>query len=318
MNGQIRRLVVPLAALLAFATFAGSPAMGAVDLAAMFERAAAAEFSGDQVVTCSTPVGVRDGAARVAQKDGVVYISAGEEGTPAITAGAGSLAVTGPGGSVTAVEVAAATKPPTGYVGSASEVVTYLDRKADRVTLTTAGRPRVRLTFDHETGALLRSETLNTDGSIYCTTKMTSFVAGTPRVPATGEATAHQLASDPEFSETVFPDKLGSFKRLDVYGWNEGGEMAYYSDGYFAFAIFHVDARFSVASIADARQHEGKLGAYWRWFRPGTVTLVWESDEGGMALHGDLPVDMQSAVLAGLPAPARPNLLDRILAVFGL
>ena len=292
------------------------PAAANEDLAAFFERAAAAEFSGDQVLTCNTPVGLRDSAAHIAQKGGVLYISAGVDGAPAVSAGAGMLAVTGPAGSATAVQVAAATKPPVGYQIGSSESVTYLQRSADRLTLTTGGKARVRLTFDQDTGALLRSETLNSDGSVYCTTSMTAFVTGTPKVPASGSGAVRQLAKDTDYPEAVFPVKLGTFKRLDVYGWNHDGEMGYYSDGFFAFALYHIPGQFSVSGMSDARSWTGELGKYSRWFRPGTVTLVWDTAEGGMALHGDLPVDIQASVLSALPKPGRPGFLNRILSLF--
>lgn len=286
------------------------------DLASYFERAATAEFSGDQVLTCNTPVGLRDSAASLAQKGGVLYISAGVDGAPAVSAGAGMLAITGPAGSATAVQVAAATKPPVGYQVSVAEEVTYLERLADRLTLTTGGKARVRLTFDQETGALLRSETLNSDGSVYCTTRMTSFVPGTPRVPSGSSGEVRKLEKDTDFPEEVFPVELGAFRRLDVYGWNHDGEMGYYSDGFFAFALYHVPGRFSVSGISDAKTWTANLGKYSRWFRPGTVTLVWDTAEGGIALHGDLPVDIQATVLAELPAPTRPTFFDRILSLF--
>jgi hypothetical protein len=292
------------------------PAAAEGDLASYFERAAAAEFSGDQVLACNTPVGLRNSAASIAQKAGVLYISAGVDGAPAVSAGAGLLAVTGPAGAATAVQVAAATKPPVGYQVSAAEEVKYLERLADRLTLTTDGKARVRLTFDQETGALLRSETLNADGSVYCTTRMTSFLSETPQVPASSSGEVRKLEKDTDFPEEVFPVRLGAFRRLDVYGWNHDGEMGYYSDGFFAFALYHVPGRFSVTDISDAKIWTGKLGDYSRWFRPGTVTLVWDTEEGGVALHGDLPVDIQATVLAELPAPSRPNFLDRILSLF--
>lgn len=289
----------------------------AADLTTYFERAASAEYSGEQVLTCKTPVGIRDTAARVQQKAGVIYVRAGVDGAPTISAGAGTLAAQGPGGAAASIEFAAATRAPSGYTMSGVEQVTYLDRLSDRVSLSTGGKSRVRLTFDQETGALLRSETLNADGSVYCTTKLTSFVAGTPEVAAGAAGGVRKVTKDSDFSSTVFPAKLGAFRRLDVYGWNDLGEMAYYSDGFFAFALYHVDARFSVDSISEARQWEGKAGSYWRWFRPGTTTLVWDTTEGGMALHGDLPIDMQTTVLDGLPVPAKPNLISRILSLLG-
>ena len=174
-------IVAMVATILVVPTLSAAAAEG--DLASYFERAAAAEFSGDQVLACNTPVGLRDSAAHLAQRDGVLYISAGVDGAPAISAGAGMLAITGPAGSATAVQVVAATEPPVGYQISATKQVTYLERSADELTLTTGGKARVRLTFDQETGALLRSETLNSDGSVYCTTSMTSFVSAVPKVP---------------------------------------------------------------------------------------------------------------------------------------
>jgi hypothetical protein len=309
-----RLLSVLIAAILVVPVLSASAAEG--DLGSYFERAAAAEFSGDQVLACNTPVGLRDSAAHLAQKDGVLYITAGVDGAPAVSAGAGLLAITGPAGSATAVQVVAAAEPPVGYQISATKAVTYLGRSADELTLRTGGKARVRLTFDQGTGALLRSETLNSDGSVYCTTSMTSFASATPRVPTSGSGEVRTLEKDTDFPAGAFPVKIGTFRRLDVYGWNHDGEMGYYSDGFFAFALYHIPGQFSVSDIIDARTWTGDLGKYSRWFRPGTVTLVWDTAEGGMALHGDLPVDIQATVLAGLPAPSHPSFFDRILSLF--
>ena len=286
------------------------------DLSDYFSRAAGAEYSGDQVLTCRTPVGLRDSAARVAQKDGVIYVTAGVDGAPTISAGAGLLAASGPGGAAKSVQIAAATEPPSGYRIAGVEAVTYLDREASRVSLSTGGKTRVRMTFDDATGALLRSETLNGDGSVYCTTRLTSFIPGNPNVRATNDV-GRKISRVSDFADTTFPARLGGFRRLDVYGWNDVGQMAYYSDGFFAFALYNVAGRFSVDSVAEAREWEGNLGSYQRWFRPGTVTLVWDSSAGGMALHGDLPLDLAANVLGGLPAPTQPNLLSRILSLLG-
>ena len=311
-RGQL--LAVVVAAILVVPVLSASAAEG--DLASYFERAAAAEFSGDQVLACNTPVGLRDTAAHLAQKDGVLYITAGVDGAPAVSAGAGLLAITGPAGSATAVQVVAAAEPPVGYQISGTKAVTYLGRSADELTLRTGGKARVRLTFDQGTGVILRSETLNSDGSVYCTTSMTSFVSATPKVPTGSSGDVRKLQKDTDFPAEAFPDRIGTFRRLDVYGWNHDGEMGYYSDGFFAFALYHIPGQFSVTNITDARTWTGDLGKYSRWFRPGTVTFVWDTAEGGMALHGDLPVDIQATVLAGLPAPSRPSFFDRILSLF--
>ncbi|HKY48715.1 MAG TPA: hypothetical protein VJQ79_12115 [Acidimicrobiia bacterium] len=316
MNRSLRSrvLAVVVAAILVVPVLSASAAEG--DLASYFERAAAAEFSGDQVLACNTPVGLRDTAAHLAQKDGVLYITAGVDGAPAVSAGAGLLAITGPAGSATAVQVVAAAEPPVGYQISGTRAVTFLGRSADELTLRTGGKARVRLTFDQGTGVLLRSETLNSDGSVYCTTSMTSFVSSTPKVLSGSSGDVRKLQKDTDFPAEAFPDRIGTFRRLDVYGWNHDGEMGYYSDGFFAFALYHIPGQFSVTNIPDARTWTGDLGKYSRWFRPGTVTFVWDTADGGMALHGDLPVDLQATVLAGLPAPSRPSFFDRILSLF--
>jgi len=286
-------------------------------LSSYFERAASAEYAGDQVLTCRTPVGIRDSAARVQQAGGVLYVRAGVDGAPTVSADAGTLAAHGPGAAAESIAFAAATKAPAGYTMAGTDAVTYLGRDADRVSLSAGGTNRVRLTFDQETGALLRSETLNADGTVYCTTRLTSFVPGLPEVDTAELGAVRKVSKQPDFSATVFPARAGTFRRLDVYGWKDLGNMAYYSDGFFAFALFHVQERFSVTSIPEAREWEGEAGTYWRWFRPGTTTLVWDTKDGGMALHGDLPLDMQAAVLAALPAPGRPNFFSRILSLLG-
>lgn len=311
----MRRLVlVPLVMALSLFSLPVTAQTG--ELSEYFSRAAAAEYSGDQVLTCRTPVGLRDSAARVAQKDGTMYISAGVDGAPTISAGAGTLVATGPGGAAKAVQMAAATKPPSGYQLALVETVTYLGREANRVSLKSGDRIRVRLTYDDETGALLRSETLNGDGSVYCTSRLTSFQPGTPDVRESASE-PRKVARVNDFSDTTYPARVGDFRRLDVYEWIDVGQMAYYSDGFFAFALYNVEGRFSVESIPEAREWEGTLGTYQRWFRPGTSTYVWDSRSGGLALHGDLPLDLQATVLAQLPAPGRPSLFSRILDLLG-
>ena len=219
------------------------------DLSDYFSRAAKAEYSGDQVLTCRTPVGLRDSAARVAQKAGKIYVTAGVDGAPTISAGAGLLAASGPGGAAKSIQIVAATEPPSGYKIAGVEAVTYLDREASRVSLSTGGKARVRMTFDDATGALLRSETLNGDGSVYCTTRLTSFNPESPDVRVANEENLRKISRVSDFADTTFPARLGGFRRLDVYGWNEVGQMAYYSDGFFAFALYNVTGRFSVDSV---------------------------------------------------------------------
>lgn len=57
---------------------------------------------------------------------------------------------------------------------------------------------------------------------------------------------------------------------------------------------------------------ERGAGIYARWFGAGQAMYVWESEQGGMALYGDLPADLQTAVLDELPAPHNVGMLGRL------
>ena len=52
-------------------------------------------------------------------------------------------------------------------------------------------------------------------------------------------------------------------------------------------------------------------GEYVRWFGAGQAIYVWETSEGGLAMYGDLPLDLQDQVLDALPEPARFGILAR-------
>ena len=65
-------------------------------------------------------------------------------------------------------------------------------------------------------------------------------------------------------------------------------------------------------SDSDASDVELDGGSYRRLFEPGRSTYVWESEMGGMSMVGDLPLDLQEAVLAELAPAERPGLLTRL------
>ena len=60
--------LIPLVVMAVLATALLPLGAQGADLATYFERAASAEYSGEQVLTCKTPAGIRDTAARVQQK----------------------------------------------------------------------------------------------------------------------------------------------------------------------------------------------------------------------------------------------------------
>jgi hypothetical protein len=102
---------------------------------------------------------------------------------------------------------------------------------------------------------------------------------------------------------------LGNFERLDVYQDEEGFIFAYYSDGFFSFAVFQTPA--IVAAGSGSLVTVGGQ-PYIRSSGAGDVTYAWETSSGGMALVGDLPPDMHEEVLSGLPAPEDPGLFRRL------
>jgi hypothetical protein len=109
--------------------------------------------------------------------------------------------------------------------------------------------------------------------------------------------------------ESSLPETLGDFERLDVYEDEEGFTFAYYSDGFFSFAVFQTPA--TVAAGTGSLVTVGER-PYIRSFGAGNVTYAWETRSGGMALVGDLPPDMHEDVLSGLPAPQDPGLFRKL------
>ena len=185
----------------------------------------------------------------------------------------------------------------------------YLGREATMYRMmTTDGVVRAELVFDLEAGALLRVVTFNGDGSVFCERRFVTYDPGTP--PATELASASGVAEPAEAGvESTLPETLDGFERLDVYRDDEGFVFAYYSDGFFSFAVFLTPA---IVAAGDGSVVAFGDRNYVRSFGAGQVTYAWETRSGGMALVGDLPPDMHESVLSGLPAPQDPGLLRRV------
>ncbi len=160
----------------------------------------------------------------------------------------------------------------------------YLGRDATLYRLTGDGVVRAELVFDVEVGALLSVVTFNADGSVFCERRFVTFDPGI--APATDTEAAPSVESAEGGVESNLPETLGSFERLDVYQDEEGFIFAYYSDGFFSFAVFQTPA--IVAAGSGSLVTVGER-AYIRSFGAGHVTYAWETSSGGMALVGDLP-----------------------------
>ncbi|MGH8873673.1 MAG: hypothetical protein ACRDVM_00225 [Acidimicrobiia bacterium] len=288
------------------------------DLSEFLERRDRAEFRGEQVVTCTTPEGTIDAVLDVRQRDGVAYAGrpSGEGHTVAVADG--TLSVAYPDGSADATTVT--TGHPTvelsaRYQTGAPEAGRYLGREVDTVEIQEADLVRARLDFDRETGALLRFEVFNGDGSTYCVSRFVNFTPGEPEIPRVvigSEAIRSLDEQEAPAHPMVLPEELAGFRRLDVYGWSEDTVLAYYTDGLFSFTVLHSLRPVEIPEMADAKKVESGRRSYLRMFAPGQVVYAWESTDGGFALFGDLPLDQQEAVLAELPEPGGPGFLVRI------
>lgn len=305
----MRRLALILALLLVPA----STALGA-DLGELLEQSREASFSAEQVIACSTPDGVEDAVIKLTQTAGELRVENAVDPGVVVSSGSGGWTVVREGLVVASVTV------PTGehvadprYVVEDGEPVLYLGRDATSYRMVGDGLVRAELVFDDEVGALLRVATFTDEGELYCERRLISLEpipAGEPPTDSAGgpDAPGEDLGIETGV-ETDLPTELAGFQLLDAYRDREGFTFAYYSDGFFSFAVFQTPVRIAVE---DALPVDLEAGRYLRTFGPGQVTFAWETLTGGMALVGDLPPDMHPDVLAGLPHPQDPGFLRRL------
>lgn len=289
----------------------GGPAW-ASELGEYLDSASAAEFSGTQVVSCDTPDGVREAVIEITQSFGAVSaVSAGRSGTRVAVA-AGTLDVVRPDGTSERTTVSGEpAELETGYTVSVPRVARVLDRAAIELTVADGeGVERARLVFDGVTGALIESDVLNADGSVYCQTRMLDFSPVESGAVA-GEDDDATTLEPVDADGTDLPADVAGFTRLDAYEWDAGGVIGYYTDGLFSFSLLATNRPVEMDAPGTVEVASSDA-SYQRWFGPGQVVMVWDTDAGGLALTGDLPVDLVEAVTAELPAPRRPGLLSRV------
>jgi hypothetical protein len=283
-------------------------AAGAADLSDLLEESGEASYEAEQVITCSTPDGVRDAVIALTQSGGEIHIGASVDPEVEVASGDGGWTLVRGGSVVSSVNLQATTSASgSRYTVDDGSVTEYLGREATLYRMVDEGTLRAELVLDEEVGALLRVTTFTADGRVYCERRFITFEPGDPAA----EADPVEPDADPDVPvvETSLPEELGAFERLDVYGDEAGFLFAYYSDGFFSFAVFETP---SVVTLDDPSVATVNDRPYTRVFGPGQVTYVWETLRGGMALVGDLPPDMHQTVLSGLPAPADPGLFRRL------
>ncbi len=294
-------LVVALVLIPASAAFA-------TDLDQLLEESKDASFSGEQVITCSTPDGARNAVVELSQASGELHIGAPVAPDVEVASGFGGWSLVRDGDVVSSATVDdAGETPDPSYVVADGTPTDYLGREATLYRMTTDGVVRAELVIDAESGALLRVVTFNADGSVFCERRFITFDPSP--APTPHSESASDVVPSEAGVETELPESLGGFERLDVYRDEEGILFAYYSDGFFSFAVFQTPTPVTVDGGSRATVGDG---TYTRSFGPGQVTYAWETRAGAMALVGDFPPDMHQAVLEGLPAPQDPGLWRKL------
>ena len=280
----------------------------AAELDELLDESRDASYSAEQVITCSTPDGVRDAVIELSQSGGELHVGAPAAPDVEVAAGSGGWALVREGSVVSSANVqGAGDVPQPRYSVDDGADTEYLGREAIRYELAGDGVVRAELVFDVEIGALLHLVTFNGDGSIYCERRFLTFDPEAP--PLSDEDSVALTQSAEGGAESDLPEILAGFERLDVYEDDEGFVFAYYSDGFFSFAVFQIP---SVVTIDTGSPVTLAERVYTRSFSPGQVTYAWETGTGAMAMVGDLPPDMHEEVLAGLPAPEDPGLIRRL------
>lgn len=299
----MRRLVLFVAVLV---VVPGTAAVAA-ELDELLERGREASYSAEQIISCSTPDGVRDALVQIEQVGGELQLTSSVSGDVEVTAGAGGWTITSDDGLVAQATVDGG--EPAGdelYVVEEEGAVEYLGRVAMAYLLVRDGEPRAELTIDDETGVVVKAVTLTIDNDVYCERRFVSLDTEPPVIDKKG---VDSVEAPPTLVETSsLPERVAGFELLDQYEDESGVRFAYYSDGFFSFALFETP---SAVAVPEGTPIELESGDYLRVFTAGQVTYVWETLDSGMALVGDLPPDLHGAVLAEMPRPQDPGLFRR-------
>lgn len=298
-----------LAPLVAFLTLLPALSAGAAELEELLEQSKEAAYTAEQAISCSTPDGVRVAVVRISKSGGDIRVASTVGNDVEVSTGDGGWTLTRRGGVVTSASVQAEDRAvePLYVVEDLGEVV-VLGRAATAFRLVRDGVIRAELVFDDETGAMVATTTYTEEGTTYCHRRFISFDPTDPAFRSIETDPAGELEPSPRI-DTGLPETVAGFQRLDLYEDGLGFRFAYYSDGFFSFAVFETP---STVRLEDAETVELADAKYLRTFTPGQATYAWDSRRGGMALVGDLPPDLHDDVLSSLPPPAGDNFLRRL------
>jgi hypothetical protein len=144
----MRRLVALVAALVVIPATA---TVGA-ELDELLERGQDASYSAEQIISCSTPDGVREALVKIEQVGGELQLTSNATDDVEVTAGAGGWTITSDGGLVAQASVDGGASPGDDlYVVEEEGAIEYLGRMAMAYLLIRDGEPRAELTIDEET-----------------------------------------------------------------------------------------------------------------------------------------------------------------------
>ena len=296
-----------LLALVVLITIVPAGVAFGAELDELLSESQAASYSAEQIISCSTPDGERDALVRIEQVGDELRVTSSVSDDVEVISGSGQWTLTRgeeqvvhanvDSGEATAEDL---------YTVEELGAVEYLGRAAMAYLLIREGEPRAELVIDEETGAVVEAVTLTIGNEVYCERRFVSLDTDPPEIT---EPTAEAAETPPTLIETsTLPEEVGGFELLDQYVDEDGVRFAYYSDGFFSFAVFETP---TAVALPGAELVEFASGRYSRIFTAGQVTYVWETLDHGVALVGDLPPDMHEAVLAEMPHPQDPGLFRR-------
>lgn len=301
------RRLLPIAVVVA--VFAPAASAGAAELDELLEQNREAAYTAEQAISCSTPYGVRDAVVRISQSGGDITVASSVGDDVEVKSGDGGWTLSSHGGVVssTALESDEAEFEDLYRVDDLGETAA-LGRSAMAYRLVRDGVVRAELVFDNETGAMVATTTFTENGETYCQRRFISFDPTDPGTDFETTVGSEEIAPSKTVN-TSLPEVISGFERLDVYEDQLGFRFAYYSDGFFSFAVFETPA---IVRLEDAGLYDLAGDEYRRAFSPGQATYAWEARSGGMALVGDLPPDLHDDILSALPPPDTPNIFRRL------
>lgn len=300
-----------VAVAMASAAVTAAPGV-AGDLGEYLEKAADADYAGRRVVVSTWDGGTEAEVVEVEHAGGMMMIADSEAD---VIIGGGKVAVDGADGvALSAWSVQNADgKYATGDIAD----VTRLGRSARSVTVYEGDTVRARIVFDLATWAPLATEIYDGDGSLFRLASFTEFDPAPQRVfIAMKEHEGDSFDVVAQAASSSLPAEAGGYDLLDSYMGSDGVAQGFYGDGLFSFSVFVIASGAAQPELPDAADMTLAGERYLVLVEPSEVWVSWQRGTAGYVLVGDLPPDHLERVLAALPTPKRPNLLQRFLDLF--